>query len=52
LTDDQQTVLALRFGGGLPIKEVARLIKKSEGAVKMLQARAISALASRMVERK
>ncbi len=52
LTEDQQTVLALRFGGGLPIKEVARLIKKSEGAVKMLQARAISALASRMVERK
>lgn len=52
LTEDQQTVLALRFGGGLHIREVARLIKKSEGAAKMLQARAISALASRMVERK
>ncbi len=51
LTEDQQTVLALRFGGGLPVKEAARLMAKSEGAVKMLQARAISALASSMVER-
>ncbi|RPI59049.1 MAG: sigma-70 family RNA polymerase sigma factor [Chloroflexi bacterium] len=52
LTEDQQIVLALHYGASLPIKEVARLIRKSEGAVKMLQARAISALACRLVERK
>jgi len=52
LTEDQKTVLSLRFGGNLPIKEVSRLMKKSEGAVKMLQVRAISALARQMVERK
>ncbi len=45
LTEDQQDVIALRFGQGLPIKEVAALIDKSEGAVKQLQARAVAALA-------
>lgn len=45
LTEDQQQVLALRFGYEMPIKEVAELIDKSEGSVKMLQARAIAALA-------
>jgi RNA polymerase sigma-70 factor (ECF subfamily) len=52
LTKDQRTVLALRFGGDLPIKEVARLMEKNEGAVKMLQVRAISALARHVMERK
>lgn len=44
LTEEQQHVLALRFGQEMPIREVAKLINKSEGAVKMLQARAIAAL--------
>ncbi|MDX1407873.1 MAG: sigma-70 family RNA polymerase sigma factor [Saprospiraceae bacterium] len=44
LTDDQQHVLALRFGQGMPVRDVARLINKSEGSVKMLQVRAIAAL--------
>ncbi len=44
LTEKQQHVLALRFGLGMPIREVASLIDKSEGSVKMLQARAIAAL--------
>lgn len=44
LTEDQQHVLALRFGLGMPIKEVSRLINKSEGSVKMLQVRAIATL--------
>jgi len=48
LTPEQQHVLALRFGQGLPIKAVAELIGKSEGAVKMLQLRAIGALAGRL----
>ncbi|MEZ4518862.1 MAG: sigma-70 family RNA polymerase sigma factor [Chloroflexota bacterium] len=48
LTDDQQNVLALRFGYGMPIREVAEVIVKSEGSVKMLQARAIMALTQRL----
>ncbi|MFN2107274.1 MAG: sigma-70 family RNA polymerase sigma factor [Candidatus Promineifilaceae bacterium] len=48
LTDDQKHVLALRFGYGMPIREVAGLINKSEAAVKMLQARAIMALTRQM----
>jgi RNA polymerase sigma-70 factor, ECF subfamily len=48
LTPEQQHVLALRFGYGMPIKEVAETVNKSEGSVKMLQVRAISALARRL----
>ncbi len=48
LTDDQQDVLALRFGFGMPIKEVAETMNKTEGSVKMLQARAIMALSRRL----
>ena len=44
LTDEQQNVLALRFGAEMPIKEVAQLMDKSVGAVKMLQARALAML--------
>lgn len=44
LTEEQQNVLALRFGYGLPIKEVARTMNKSEGSIKMLQVRAIATL--------
>ena len=32
----KQEVLALRFGFGLPIKEVAETVNKSEGSVKMV----------------
>ncbi|MCO5184734.1 MAG: sigma-70 family RNA polymerase sigma factor [Anaerolineae bacterium] len=48
LTDDQQTVLALRFGAGMPIKQVADFLQKSEGAVKQLQLRAVAALAQQL----
>jgi RNA polymerase sigma-70 factor (ECF subfamily) len=48
LTEEQRHVLALRFGYGLPIREVADMISKSEPAVKMLQARAIMALTKQM----
>jgi len=44
LTTDQQQVLALRYGFGMPIRELAETMNKSEGAVKMLRARAITAL--------
>lgn len=48
LTDEQQHVLALRFGYGLPIQEVARTLGKTEGAIKQLQARAVAALARKL----
>ncbi len=48
LTEEQQHVLALRFGHDLPILEVARTLGKTEGAIKQLQARAIAALARKM----
>jgi RNA polymerase sigma-70 factor (ECF subfamily) len=48
LTDEQQNVIALRFGYELPIQEVARTMGKTEGAIKQLQARAIAALARKM----
>jgi len=50
LTEEQQNVIALRFGFEMPIQEVARTLGKSEGAVKQLQARAIAALARTLRE--
>jgi len=47
LTSEQQHVLALRFGYGMAISEVAELMSKSEGSIKMLQARAIAALSQK-----
>jgi RNA polymerase sigma-70 factor (ECF subfamily) len=44
LTEDQQQVLALRFGYEMPIQDVAETMNKSEGSVKMLQLRAIATL--------
>src|SRR5574341_1625241 len=44
LTEEQQTVIALRFGSDLPIRDVAGIMGKTEGAVKQLQVRALPAL--------
>jgi RNA polymerase sigma-70 factor (ECF subfamily) len=44
LTADQQQVIILRFVEGLSNAEVARILGKSEGAVKSLQHRALNAL--------
>ena len=44
LTEEQQQVLALRFGSEMPVRDVAKTMNKSEGSVKMLQVRAIAAL--------
>jgi RNA polymerase sigma-70 factor (ECF subfamily) len=44
LTEEQQQVLALRFGYEMPVRDVAETMNKSEGSVKMLQMRAIAAL--------
>ncbi|NNJ11247.1 sigma-70 family RNA polymerase sigma factor [Chloroflexales bacterium ZM16-3] len=48
LTDEQQHVLAMRYGQELPIQEVARALGKTEGAIKQLQARAIAAPTRKM----
>ncbi len=44
LTRAQREVIALRFSSDLPVAEVARLMGKSEGAVKALQHSAVVAL--------
>jgi RNA polymerase sigma-70 factor (ECF subfamily) len=44
LTDEQSTVITLKFLEGLSNSEVATVIGKSEGAVKSLQFRALAAL--------
>lgn len=49
LTEDQQHVIALRFGREMPIQDVARTLGKTEAAIKQLQARAIATLARRIV---
>lgn len=48
LTEDQQEIIALRFGYEMSIRDVAQTTGKSEGAVKMLQARAVAALSRTM----
>ena len=50
LTDAQREVIALRFGQEMPIRDVAQLLGKTEGAVKQLQARAIASLARTLKE--
>jgi RNA polymerase sigma-70 factor, ECF subfamily len=44
LTEDQQQVLALRFGQGYSLEETAVLMKKKSNAIKALQFRALNAL--------
>jgi RNA polymerase sigma-70 factor (ECF subfamily) len=44
LTDEQQQVLALRFGDGFSVEETAATLGKSVTAVKALQFRAVEAL--------
>ena len=48
LPDEQQRVVVLRFVEQKSIKEVAQEIRKTEGAVKQLQFRALSNLRARM----
>jgi RNA polymerase sigma-70 factor (ECF subfamily) len=44
LTTGQQQVILLRFGEGLKISEVSRLMGRSQGAIKVLQHRAVKRL--------
>jgi RNA polymerase sigma-70 factor (ECF subfamily) len=50
LTEDQQHVLALRFGQGYSLEETAALMQKQINAVKSLQFRALGALQRRLGE--
>lgn len=44
LTRDQQDALALRYAADLPFADIARVMRKSESAVKMLVQRGLQAL--------
>lgn len=50
LTQEQQHVIALRFGGGYSLEETAKLMGKGVSAVKALQFRAMSSLRRLMEE--
>ena len=46
LSDEEQQVVVLRFVEGLPHRQVARIIGKSEAASRVIQHRALAALAA------
>jgi len=48
LTDDQQKVIALRFGQGMSLAETASILEKTVGSIKALQHRALASLARLM----
>ena len=50
LTQEQQHVLALRFGGGLSLEQTASAMAKNANAVKALQFRALASLKRAMEE--
>lgn len=50
LTDEQAAVIVLRYLWDMPIAEVARVLDKSEGAVKAMQHRAVRTLARYLSE--
>ena len=52
LTEDQQQVLALRFGQGYSLEETSAVMKKKLNAVKALQFRALNALQRKIGEEK
>jgi len=49
LTASQQQVILLRFGEGLKLEDVARIMDKSEGSIKLLQYRATRRLKKLLV---
>lgn len=50
LTEEQQNVLALRFGGSYSLGESAAMLNKSTNAIKALQFRALAALRRHLEE--
>jgi RNA polymerase sigma-70 factor (ECF subfamily) len=49
LKEDQRNVLQLRLVEGHPVKDVAAMLNKTEGAVKVTQMRALQALRKRLM---
>ena len=49
LAPEKQEVLALRFFAGLKYKEIASVLGKSEGAIKMMVYRTLDGLRERML---
>lgn len=50
LSPDRREALTLRFWGGLKAREVAAVMRRSEGAVKMLVSRAVADLRKRCLD--
>lgn len=50
LTDEQQEVLSLRFLEELDTEQIARRMRKTEGAIRALQMRALQAMARKLNE--
>lgn len=50
LSPDQQDVVLMRFSGGLKLKEIAKAVGKTEGAVKALMFRALGSLKGKLTE--
>jgi RNA polymerase sigma-70 factor, ECF subfamily len=50
LTDDQRQVVVLRHVADLSVEDVAEITGRSPGSVKMLSARALEALATRLAQ--
>ena len=50
LTKEQQLVIELRVIKGFSIAETAKMMQKSDGAIRVLQYRALKALAKRLEE--
>lgn len=48
LTQSQREVIELRFIGGLSVAEAAKVLRKSEGAVRVMQHSALAALRKRL----
>lgn len=51
LPEEQRRVIELRIIAGLPVKEAATAMNKSEAAIKMLQQRALKSLREKLLDR-
>ncbi len=48
MSDDEQTLLTLRFTENMPFQDIAGILGKSEGACRVLQHRALKKLAQKL----
>lgn len=50
LPENQRDVIIMRFVAGMPVREVAEVLQKSEDAIKSLQRRGLQALRDKLIE--